>query len=497
MNRQTSLVDVVATILEKARGAHRIVFVSGNFNVLHPGHLRLLNFAKDCGDFLAVGVAQDEDGNGKIHVPEHLRLEAVQSISLVDYAFILRETPEKLISMLKPAVVVKGKDREAGVNPEQEAVETYGGKLFFGSGEVRFSSLDLLQKELLETNFSAIRKPRDFLERHNSSLNDLVGLAKRFTGLKVVVIGDLIVDEYISCDPLGMSQEDPTIVVTPIRSDRFLGGAGIVAAHARGLGAEVSYLHVTGDDDIGRYAGEMLGRYDVNSQCTVDESRPTTLKQRYRVQGKTLLRVSHLRQHDVPHAVGELLLVRARDALEGADLLIFSDFNYGCLPQYLLDDLIAYCRKRDIMMVADSQSSSQVSDVSRFKGMRLLTPTEREARLATRDFSSGLVVLAEALRRKADAEHVILTLGNEGLLVQVPGPEPGEFSTDRLAAFNSAPKDVSGAGDSLLACASMALAVGANIWQASYLGSIAAALQVSRVGNSPLTAQDLHTELML
>jgi len=497
MNRQASLVDVVATVLEKARGAQRVVFVSGNFNVVHPGHLRLLNFAKDCGDFLVVGVFQDEDGSGKIHVPEHLRLEAVQSISLVDYAFILRDAPEKLVAMLKPAVVVKGKDREAGINPEREAVESYGGKLFFGSGEVRFSSLDLLQKELLETNFSAIRKPLDFLQRHGSSLNDLVELARKFTKLKVAVIGDLIIDEYISCDPLGMSQEDPTIVVTPIRSDRFLGGAGIVAAHARGLGAEVSYLHVTGDDEIGRYAGSMLSRYNVKSECVIDDSRPTTLKQRYRVQGKTLLRVSHLRQHDIPQAVGEKLIARARAALEGANLLIFSDFNYGCLPQYLLDELITHCRQRKIMMVADSQSSSQVSDVSRFKGMKLLTPTEREARLATRDFSSGLVVLAEALRRKADAEHVILTLGNEGLLVQVPELEPGEFSTDRLAAFNSAPKDVSGAGDSLLACASMALAVGANIWQASYLGSIAAALQVSRVGNSPLTAQDLLTELML
>ena len=495
MNRQTSLIDTVAAILEKARNAHRIVFVSGNFNILHPGHLRLLNFAKDCGDFLVVGVLEDE--NGRSHVPEHLRLEAVQLISLVNYAFILRDAPEKLVAMLKPAVVVKGKDRETGINPEREVVESYGGKLFFGSGEVRFSSLDLLQKELLETNFSAIRKPLDYPSRHGFSLTDLVKLAQQFTRLKVAVIGDLIVDEYINCDPLGMSQEDPTIVVTPIRSDRFLGGAGIVAAHARGLGAEVSYLHVIGNDDVGRYSSEMLERYNVKNECVVDESRPTTLKQRFRAQGKTLLRVSHLRQHDVPHEVGELILAKARNTLDGADLLIFSDFNYGCLPQYLLDELTAYCRERSIMMVADSQSSSQVSDVSRFKGMHLLTPTEREARLATRDFTSGLVVLAEALRQKAQAGHVILTLGNEGLLVQVPEPEAGQFATDRLAAFNSAPKDVSGAGDSLLACASMALVVGASIWQAAYLGSIASALQVSRVGNSPLTAEDLLTELML
>ncbi|MGH9203515.1 MAG: bifunctional ADP-heptose synthase, partial [Vicinamibacterales bacterium] len=313
--------------------------------------------------------------------------------------------------------------------------------------------------------------------------------------LKVVVIGDLIVDEYINCDPIGMSQEDPTVVVTPIRSDRFVGGAGIVAAHARGLGADVTYLHVAGDDEVGKYASEMLTRYGVKGKSVIDESRPTTLKQRYRAQGKTLLRVSHLRQHDIPNEVGEVLLANARSVLDQADLLMFSDFNYGCLPQHLLDELTGVCRERGIMMAADSQSSSQISDVSRFKHMHLLTPTEREARLATRDFGLGLVSLAEAVRQKAVAEHVILTLGSEGVLVQVPEDQGKRIETDRLPALNSTPKDVSGAGDSLFACASMALAVGANIWQSAYLGSIAAALQISRVGNTPLTIQDLITEL--
>jgi rfaE bifunctional protein kinase chain/domain len=483
--------------MEKARGARKIVFVSGNFNVVHPGHLRLLNFAKDCGDYLVVGVFDDHESNGRSHVPEHLRLEAVQAISVVDYAFILRETPEKFIAMLKPAVVVKGKDREAGENPEREVVESYGGKLFFASGEVRFSSLDLLQKELLETNFSTIRKPRDYPARHDFRIGELARFVRTFPTLKVVVMGDLIVDEYINCEAVGMSQEDPTVVVTPIKSDRFVGGAGIVAAHARGLGADVSYLCVAGDDEMGNYADEMLQQYGVKGHRIVDESRPTTLKQRYRAQGKTLLRVSHLKQHDIPQEVAEIVLDRMRAAVQDANLVMFSDFNYGCLPQFLVDEVTAYCRARNIMMVADSQSSSQVSDVSRFKGMRLLTPTEREARLATRDFGSGLVVLAEALRRKAEAEHVMLTLGNEGVLVQVPLSGSPHFSTDRLPALNMAPKDASGAGDSLFACASMALAVGASIWQAAYLGSIAAALQVGRVGNTPLIAQDLITEIVI
>ena len=147
------------------------------------------------------------------------------------------------------------------------------------------------------------------------------------------------------------------------------------------------------------------------------------------------------------------------------------------------------------MMVADSQSSSQLGDVSRFKGMMLLTPTEREARLAVRDFESGLVVLAEKLRKKARAKNVVMTLGAEGLLAHAATATSDEFTTDRLSAFNTSPKDSAGAGDSLLTCSSMALAVGADLWKSIYLGSIAAACQVSRVGNVPISIKDIKQEL--
>jgi bifunctional ADP-heptose synthase (sugar kinase/adenylyltransferase) len=146
-------------------------------------------------------------------------------------------------------------------------------------------------------------------------------------------------------------------------------------------------------------------------------------------------------------------------------------------------------------MVADSQSSSQVGDISRFKDMLLLTPTEREARLAVRDFNSGLVVLAEKLREKAHAKNIVLTLDSEGLIAHAASTNNKTWITDRLPALNTAPKDSAGAGDSLLASCSMAMAVGADIWQSIYLGSVAAACQVSRVGNIPLLPRDIMLEL--
>lgn len=486
-------IENVTRIIEQAGPGKRIVFVSGDFNTVHPGHLRLLRFASECGDYLVVGV-NGNHADGAL-ISEELRLDGIRSISFVDHAFILRVPPEQLIRELKPSVVLKGKEHEAHFNHEQEAVDSYGGKLLFSSGDMRFSSIDLLKREMLEPNLSSIVRPMGFPGRHGFTMADLRATLEKFKGLRVAVLGDLIVDEYINCDPVGMSQEDPTLVVTPIQSDKFVGGAAIVAAHARTLGAEVSYFAVAGKDASADFAREKLREYGVAAKVFEDDSRPTTLKQRYRAAGKTLLRVSHLRQHAISHQIEEDMLAAVKEVLAQSDLVVFSDFNYGCLPQPLVDEISDICRRRKIMMVADSQSSSQLGDVSRFKGMMLLTPTEREARLAVRDFESGLVVLAEKLRKKARAKNVIMTLGAEGLLAHAATAASDEFITDRLSAFNTSPKDSAGAGDSLLTCSSMALAVGADIWKSIYLGSIAAACQVSRVGNIPISIKDIKQEL--
>jgi len=483
--------SVLTEIQRRCPSGGRIVFVSGNFNIVHPGHLRLFQFARECGDFLVVGV--NDERAETLTVPGDMRLEGVRAISLVDYAFLLREEPEQLITRLRPAVVVKGKEFETRDNPEQAAVDTYGGKLLFGSGEVRFSSIDLLRREYFETNLSSIRKPTEFAERHGFTVSGLKKLLSRFNGMRIMVVGDLIVDEYINCEPLGMSQEDPTIVVTPLECKKFVGGAGIVAAHAQGLGADVIYYAVAGPDETGRFAREMLEQHGVASMIVADDSRPTTLKQRYRADAKTLLRVSHLRQHDVRPEIASQIRAAVEKRIQNTDLLIFSDFNYGCLPQALVDEIIELGERHKVTMVADSQASSQISDVSRFTGMRLITPTEREARLALRDWNAGLVVVAETLRQKARAENVVITLGSEGVLVHAQNA--AQWDTDRLPAFNTSPRDPAGAGDSFLICAAMTLCAGVDIWQAAYLGSLAAACQTSRVGNTPLKQADLIAEI--
>jgi len=484
---------------EKDKRSKRTVLVSGKFEVLHPGHLRLFRFAQELGDRLIVGVLSDRlvaEQEPESHVvPEDLRLEGVRSNSSVDEAIFIDKPIERVIEEIRPDYVVKGKEHENSFNLELEAVKQYGGRLVFSSGEVVFSSLDLIRKNFKDTDQKVARIPKKYLDRHGFQTKDLVNIIQSFSELKICVIGDLIIDEYITCNPLGMSQEEPNIVVTPIDSNRYIGGAGIVAAHAAGLGAKVHYFGVSGEDKISLFAQEKLSDYGVETHLIRDESRPTTLKKRYRAQGQTLLRVSHLHHDSIDHNIQKIMLREIEKTISDCSLLVFSDFNYGCLPQILVDEIIARVSRSDLVMTADSQTSSQTGDISRFKNMGLLTPTERQARIALRNQQDGLAVLLERLRERSKAKNIILKLGSDGVLLYMQD-QSNLPQTDRIPALNSSPRDVMGAGDSMLIGTSMALATpDINPWAAACLGSIFAAHQVSQVGNIPLNLNDVLHEL--
>jgi cytidyltransferase-like protein len=332
----------------------KTVFVSGNFNVLHPGHLRLLRFAKECGHLLIVGVNSDRVSGSSAHVSEDLRMEGVKSNSWVDRAILIDDSASDVVDKLKPDFVVKGKEHQNRFNPEKKILESYGGKLLFSSGETTFSSLELLHKEFSNSTYKDISLPSEYMSRHSISNEKLRMLIKKFSSLKVCVIGDLIIDEYITCEPLGMSQEDPTIVVTPIDTTRFIGGAGIVASHASGLGSQVEFVTILGRDEAGVYAEDALKEAGVKAHCIVDESRPSTIKQRFRSKGKSLLRVSHLHQNAIDTVLQEKVFRIVESIIKETHLLVFSDFNYGCLPQNLVDRLKTLAKTHNVMLAADS-----------------------------------------------------------------------------------------------------------------------------------------------
>lgn len=464
------------------------VFVSGNFFMLHPGHIRFLRFASECGDRLIVGV-NNTHPNANYPTPAE-RVETLKSLDFVDEVLLVENGLESTLRALRPEVVVKGKEYESTQNIESEIIGDWQGTLIFSSGESSYSASDLLSAAS-PSNIVWVR-PQSYLRRHGVTLDRSRSLISSFDRLKVVVVGDLIVDEYVNCEALGMSREDPTVVVSPQKTDRFLGGAGIVAAHAAGLGAETHFVSLTGLDEPAEWASEKLVSYQVKPHLFADQSRPTSLKKRYRVGSKTMLRVSHLRQHEVRSQIALKICEETEAILPTADILIFADFNYGCLPQSVVDRLIRSGKACHTFIAADSQSSSQLGNIARFEGVDLITPTEHEARLAIRNQQQSLTTVGMSLLTTSKARRAFITLGAAGLIVFESNAPQDFLEPERLPALNPNPVDVAGAGDSMLVSAAMALCLGADTHLAAYLGSVAAAIQTSRVGNTPLQ----HSEMM-
>lgn len=278
--------------------------------------------------------------------------------------------------------------------------------------------------------------------------------------MRVVVVGDKITDIYTDCEALGMSQEDPSIAVRPVGVQEWDGGATVVANHVCGLGHE----------------------------CKLITPERDNFKRRYRVQGKTLLRVNRVNTDSIDYDERRKIFDSVEKVVDATDLLLFADYNYGCLPNGLVNAITDLCVRHDVPMAADSQASSQTSDITRYRGMMLITPTEREARLALKDGQSDVRTLAKRLYAISGADNVIITLGANGSLGY-----DGKFHEQE--ALNQNPVDVCGAGDAMFVAASLALAGGESLEEALYRGAVASAIHIGKVGNPPLLEAEYESNL--
>lgn len=463
------------------------VFVSGKFAVIHSGHIRLFMFAKTIG--IKLVVALDIEGLESTEI--EWRTNFLRNQEFVDEVVTFNSDIERIILQLKPDIVIKGSEFLSRANIENEIVASYGGELIFSSGSTFFSERDLLNNTEASSVGFIEKIPKDFLNRNGIKLDDIKDQILKFNKIKVCVIGDLIVDEYINCHPIGMSREEPNIVVTPIDSQKFLGGAGIVAAHTVSLGATTTLITITGKDEAGSWAALKAAEYGVTINAISDKIRPTNLKQRYKAGSQTLLKISHLSQDRVSSVIQNQVINEFTKIAPSTDLLILSDFSYGVLTNEVTSELIKIAKLNGLMIAADSQTSSQLGDLSQFSNVDLLTPTETEARLELKDQVSGLAVIADKLRSRINTRSIIIKLGADGLVINGVKSDGTLLSLDALPSFNLNPIDVSGAGDSLLAAAALAITIENNIAKAALIGSLAAAIQIGRIGNIPIEKEKI------
>jgi len=480
----------------------RLVVCYGHFNILHPGHFRYLEYARRCGDKCIVFLIGDDalsKAGGQKYFPATERANGLSALAMVDQVMLAKnETLLDAVKLLNPDVLVLGKEFEQRDDPvirESVAwVQNQEGSVKFHAGETSYASSNLQGMPQEIEDFARQEAFNKACLRLNIDQQTLGRTVDRFADCRLMVVGDTIIDQFVACDALGMSAEAPVIVVRELDAEEFIGGAGIVAAHATALGAECHYLSVVGDDDNANWVQRDLDRLGVKHHLIGDPSRPTTFKIRYMVEKQKVFRVSRLKEHSLDTTTERALIAKFDQLVEMVDAVLISDFVYGVITSGFLEHIRRTCIERNLMLFGDVQCSSQVGNVTKFKGFNLICPTEREARISLGDSDNGIEWLAQELIQSTKCENLVIKLGSEGF-IGYASDKDGTLRREHFPALVSNPVDVAGAGDSLLAAMAVAMSSGANMMEAAAVAANMAAISVSQLGNRPIKASQIKERM--
>lgn len=465
----------------------KVCFASGIFNILHPGHIRFLKYSKSIGDILIVGVLSDRLAGNYAQIHQKIRIECISNLACVDKVVLIDDEINNILEIINPDIIIKGHEFKNKDNEEDLYVKNKKKKLIFANDDIAFSTKELIKKEFFEPSF--FYNPKDFIKRRKIKKNRLKQIIKNFKNLNTLVIGDSIIDQYIDTEVTGLSKEDSSLVVSPLSENKYIGGAAIVSAHSSSLGAKSNFISVHGNDDNGKFLVRELEASNVKYISFIDDTRPTTIKVRYRHQEKNIFRINYMSHHDISSSTENLIFKYISKNINSFDLIIFSDFSYGLITDKLIKKISTLAQKNEVMLFADSQSSSQIGKIGSFKNMMCITPTEHEARTALSNFNDGLVEISNKLINKTKSNNLILKLGADGLIIF--SKTNNGFITDQIPSLNLNPKNISGAGDSFLIGLSLSIAQGANIWESALIGSLMAYIQVDQIGNTPINSDKL------
>jgi D-beta-D-heptose 7-phosphate kinase/D-beta-D-heptose 1-phosphate adenosyltransferase len=317
----------------------------------------------------------------------------------------------------------------------------------------------------------------------------LADLMIDFSGLSVLVLGDLMLDCWVYGQVERISPEAPIPVlrIEPERERWTLGGASNVAENVAALGAQTSLIGVTGRDAAAAQMARLTGRIDTCLIAAPD--RPTTVKTRYIANGQQLLRADQESAAPLDEDIAAAVLDAYRARLERADIVILSDYAKGVLCDTVLAGAIAAAKARGIPIIADPKRL----DFARYHGVTVLKPNRLEAGRATGidcvDDGSTEAAGRQALASSA-AEAILVTRGEHGLSV-IPANGPAlHLPTRARRVF-----DVSGAGDTVIAVFAVALAGGAGLADAARLANIAAGIVVAKPGTATVSRDELAEAL--
>lgn len=489
MHKKIKTYSEFLPILEKIKeNKQKIVHCHGVFDLLHPGHIRHLKLAKKQGDILVVSLTSDRfvnKGPGRPVFNEQLRIECIAALDCVDYV-VLNDAADAVpaISKIKPDIYVKGseyrqteKDVTGKITQEIEAVEKEQGRIFF-TDEIVYSSSSLLN-QFFDPYPPGVQPFLRSLKKQYSS-QDLIDMVEELSKLKVLVIGDAILDIYQYVEPLGQPSKGFHMAACCKEQEVFLGGSLIIANHLAEFSQNITLVTALGKQCPYRSWIQNKLNPKVQSIFFPSLEEKTLIKKRYLVQdGETLSKLFETYSSNQPILTEEdtQKMITYLEKTSGSyDLVLVSDFGNG----FMNSSLIEAISNMSSFVALNTQCNSGnrgFNVVTHYAKANYISLNEPEARLAAHHQYHPIDQVAEILLNKLQASFLSITQGVQGVSCyskeeKIHIPPLTMHSIDRV-----------GAGDSYLALSSLALAKNYPLSVAAFFGSIAAALDIQIVGN--------------
>jgi rfaE bifunctional protein kinase chain/domain len=315
--------------------------------------------------------------------------------------------------------------------------------------------------------------------------NKLFSIIDGFRNCKVLVVGDIILDEYIWGKANRLSPEAPVPVLEVSKYSHVPGGAANVANNIKSLGGNVAIAGVLGKDTQADQLENVMKEQGIDTSCLVrDESRPTTVKTRLLAHNRQqLVRFDRETKEPISSSTESELTRKVSDYAAKVDLILLSDYAKGVLTETFLQRAISFAKELNKPVLVDPKGL----DFKKYCGATLITPNRLEAEVATKsEQGTEPEKLAQKIRQQLNVEHVLVTLGEDGILIS-----SGD-KLKRIPAVTSEVYDVTGAGDSLISAIALAMVVpGADLETAVEIGNYTAGVAVRKIGTTAVTPAEL------
>lgn len=479
-------IQELGALLEGTRAGRNVVHCHGVFDLMHIGHIRHFQEARKLGDLLVVTVTPDRYVNKGPHRPvftETLRAEAIAALDCVDYVAINKwPTAVEAIQIVKPSSYAKGADYRdqaadvtGGIAVEQRTVEQFGGKLIF-TDEITFSSSSLLNRHMPVFSEDVTNYLANFRQKYSSE--DVNGILKAAADLKVLVLGEAIIDEYQYCETLGKSGKEPILAAQYIRSEKYVGGSLAIANHVASCSNHVTVLTLIGSEDSHEDLIRAKLARNVTPVLVEMPGAPTLVKRRFieTYPFQKLFEI-YVMDEEAAHAQSEKLCGLLTSMLPEFDVVIVADYGHGMLSPQAVEVL---CRESRFLAINAQVNAGNhgFNTVSKYSRADFVSLSEKEIRLEARNPSGDLRKIVEGVANELDCSRVLITRGSQGSLafgkdegfVEVPG-------------FAIKTVDRVGAGDAVFSLASLCAAMRVPIEVIGFIGNAVGTQAVGIVGN--------------